>query len=500
MEVLDGQGDFLAEVISIKGEVECADEKFGDRILFKKLKEGQRLGSFCALRTREDSFVQLLLADNSLVYVGASSYLTLKGILAKNRYESFDFHLGRGKLRILSYKKPKRILTSLGTSELTKGEFIWDVYEVKEKLKTELLAISGTIKLDGKEMTPDQYQDPPEKSPQSASAFGFPHILYFGQSNGERSYDIAFEPKFPSRALASKDIEDVIIETNGESLLDEEVFEPVKGEIWVHDIVYDEAVRIIERESYRKAYELVPVAMREASRELVWEVASRSVLKWGVKFAKGASNVQVPLAVQGSYLGKRKDATSFYEKDAYKKSTEDIAKTRIYRAAKVAVLQQGYEKGWMEAKKYADFMLPKIVVPIVSKKIYDHVKPLGQQAVKNTINESSLVYTENVDRLVEHLSQVASKKYTQRIIDELGPRYTKLAAQRAAREASRTAAEEIASYMARTSSKRAGKLMGDLLARERARKIASEVAQEAKNEEAESSQKRSRRLYLESQR
>jgi hypothetical protein len=507
MEILDGEESYIAEVISSHGEVMCADQKLETQYSWKELKTGERISSFCAIKTRENSYLQLLLSDNSLIHVGEQSFVTINGSLGKNgkKFKSFSFEIGRGRLRILSYKNIKNVKTPWGVSQLKKGEFIWDVYELKNKLKVELVALSGSIILDGEELQPDAYELPPEKRPNSALTFDYPHLLYFGEKKPSTSYDIAFEPTFPERKIASVEIEDVIVDPQIGSKDDEvfeekEIFEPITGEIWVHDIIYDEAVRVIEKAAYDKALELVPVALREASEELVWEVASRSVLKWGVKYAQNISNIQVPLAVKGSYLGKRREIASFYEKDAYKRSTEEIAQTRTYRAAKVIVLNKGYEKGWMEAKKYADAMMPKVVIPLVAKKIYNHIKPLGTLAVKKIIDDSTLIHTPNVDRLIEHLSQVAAKKYTQRIIDEYGPRYTKLAAQRAAREAARSAAEEIAFYMAKTSSKRAGKIMGDLLARERARKIARDVAQEAKDEEAENSQKRSRRLYLESQR
>lgn len=504
VEILEGEELYVAEVIQATGEVKCASEKNEEQFVWQPVETGHRIKDFCALKTMENSYVQLLLSDNSLVHVGEESFLTLNGLVGKRGkgHRGYDFELGRGRLRILSYKTPKNIKTPWGHSLLKKGEFIWDVYELKKKLKVELVALSGSLTLDGEKLVPDNYDLAPEKRPNSAYTFDYPHLLYFGERQREASYDIAFNPKFPSRSIASVEIEDVIVEKEevDKPYVEAEIFEPVKGEIWVHDIVYDEAVRVIEKAAYEKAMVLVPVALREASEELVWEVASRSVLKWGVKYAQNISNLQVPLAVKGSYLGKRREIASFYEKDAYKRSTEEIAETRSYRAAKVAVLKKGYEKGWMEAKQYADLMMPKIVVPLVSKKIYDHVKPLGEKAVAKTIKESTLIHTPNVDRLIEHLSQVASKKYTQRIIDELGGKYTTLAAQKAAREAARSAAEEVATYMAKTSSKRAGKIMGDLLARERARKIARDVAQEAKNEEAETSQKRSRRLYLESQR
>jgi hypothetical protein len=490
LEVISDQDDSFAQIVTVEGEVKVAKDK-GE---WEDLKVGAKISRYSALKTHEKSYVKILLSDNSLVHVGQNTALTIE------KDKIFKFNIGRGQLRILSYKNKKEVKTPWGESQLENGEFIWDVYLVNTKMKVALTALSGSISLGEEELRPKVYEEKPDVKPKSTMAYDHSCILYFGEAIEENSYDIAFEPSFPERKLAS--IEDVIVEdlNSTSAQVEEESFSPVEGDIWVHDVVYDEAVRVIETEAFKKARELVKPAVIEASDGLVWEVASRSVLKWGVQYAQRLSDFQVPLAVQGSYLGKRQDDSSFYEKDAYKTSTEDITRVRTYRAAKMAVLRTGYKKGWMEAQRYAMSMLPKIVVPVVSKSVYEHILPLGKSAVKKVIKKSNLVHTADVDRLVEHLCQVASVKFTNKLIDNYAPYYTKIAAQSAAREAARSAAEDIAYFMAEKSSKRAGKLIGDLLARERARKIARGVAQETKKEDAESSRKRSRRLMIETQR
>lgn len=488
MEIIGDQDKSFAQVVMIKGDVLVSSES-GE---WRTLQAGERISNFVALKTKDSSYLKILLGDNSLVHLGHDTFLTL------TKKKDFEFNIGRGQLRILSYKNKKLIKTPWGESLLERGEFIWDVFKVKNKLKVSLTALSGSVSLEGEVVTPKVYERKPEDSPESALVFDKSHILYFGQPKSEKSYDLAFEPSFPKREIAS--IEDVIIEGKVESAEEEDSFVSVKGDIWVHDIVYDEAVRAIESAAFEKASELVRPAIIEAADGLVWEVASRSVLKWGVQYAERLSDLQVPIAVQGSYLGRREDVESFYEKDAYQNSTQEITRLRAYRAAKVAVLKTGYKKGWVEAQRYAQSMLPKIVIPIVSKNIYEYVKPKGLEAVKKVIKKGNLVHTPDVDRLIDHLSQLASIKFTKKLMAKYGPVYTRLAAQNAAREAARSAAEDIANYMSDKSSKRAGKIMGDLIARERARNIASEVAQEAKKEDAESFKNRSRRLIIESQR
>lgn len=496
-EVVDfSEEKTFAEVVTVDGE---AFFKLKETDEWKKLKPGQYLPSFMAIKTSPQSYLQLLLQDNSLAHLGEKTALTF------SFNKTYKFNLSHGKLRLLSVRIPKTVETAWGESQLKTGEFIWDAFHLNEKLKVEITAISGSLILDGEVLKPESYDLAPEKKPYSAYSYDYPYLLYFGEKSEDRfkSYDLVFNPSFPSRGLASEDDIEVVVEekkTASDFVDDIPAYTPVTGEIWVHDIVYDEAVRIIEKKTVELAKEFMPTAMRTAAEYLVWDVASRSVFKWGVQYAKNISSYQVPLAVQGSYLSKRKPASTYYEKDLYRESTQQIAQVRAYRAAKVAVLKKGYEKGWQEADKYARLMLPKIITPLVSQKIYESVRPAAEVAIKKVVKQSKLIHTKDVDRLVEHLSRVASEKECKKWIELYGPRYTKVAAQQAAKEAARNAAEDIAYHMAQVSSERAGKIMGDLLARERARNVAREVAQEAKEQKAEFSRNRSKRYLIESQR
>lgn len=495
LDDVEVEGGF-AEVVSTYGEVLIKKNK-GDE--WQKIEPSQELNEFSAIKTSPQSYMKLILKDNSIVQISEKTAFTVE------YNKGFNFNLAYGKLRILSVREGKKVMTPWGEGILKNGEYIWDVHQVNKKLKVEITAISGELILDGEKIKPEAYDLPPEKKPYSAYSYDYPYLLYFGEKAEDRfkSYDLEFKPHFPSRAIASESEIEVFIEekkTADQFFDSEPVFKPVKGEIWVHDIAYDEAVRIIEKKTAEIARELLPTALKTASDNLVWEVASRSVFKWGVYYAKNISKYQVPIAVKGSFLGKRKPASSYYEKDHYKDSTEQIAAVRSYRAAKVAVLKKGYEKGWEEAQKYAQMMLPKIITPIISEKIYDTVKPQAMKAVRKAVENSKLVFTKDVERLIDHLSQIAATKECERWIEKVGPKYASLAAQKAAKEAARGAAEDIAFHMSQESKKRAGKLMGDLLARERARKVAREVAGEAQEEKAASFKRRSKRYFIESQR
>ncbi|MCR9206561.1 MAG: hypothetical protein NXH75_18400, partial [Halobacteriovoraceae bacterium] len=360
---------------------------------------------------------------------------------------------------------------------------------------------SGSIEMDGQKIVPSSFSKLPEETKEKAKYFNKPYVFWFADEPGEIDYDIAFTPDFkkPGRGLASAGgIEDIVVQEVEE--VEVEDFDKVKGKIWVHDIVYDEAVRTLENAAYEKARQLIPVAVKEASQNLVWDVASRSVLKWGVQFAKKTSQDQVPVSVAGSYLGERDDQFNFYDKNLYREATEEIARLRSYRAAKVAVLKYGYEKGWREAKAYAEKMIPLIVKPIVMVQVQEYALPLGIEAVDEVIKKSNLKKTKDVDKLLTHLSQVISEKVTLELINKYAPYYTKSAAQVAAKEAARSSAEEVAQFMAKDSSERAGDLIIKLLARERGRRVAREIASEAKRTEALSAKRKAQTWQDRSQR
>lgn len=488
--------DGYAEVLTLLGEVLFKTSQGED---WRKLEVGEAVGGFVAIKTNSQSYLKLLLKDNSVVHFGENTAVTM------SYSKGYSFNLSRGKVRILSLKENKVVTTEWGSALVKRGEFIWDVYELNKKLKVEITALGGKIEIDGEVLTPEEYDAPPETKPYSAYSYDYPYLLYFGEKPEDRfkSYVFDFSPNFPSRTLASEDAIEVVIEetkSKEEILSEGPVFDKVKGEIWVHDIAYDETVRIVEKKTSELAKDFLPTALKTASENLVWEVASRSVVKWGIQYANNVSKYQVPRTVEGSYLSRREPASSYYEKDFYRESTEQIAEVRAYRAAKIVVLKKGYEKGWREAQRYAQMMLPKIITPVISKKIYEEVKPLALKAVKKAVEKSKLVFTPDVERLVDHLSQISATKECERWIEKMGPVYTRLSAQNAAKEAARNAAEDIAFHMSQKSKKRAGKLMGDLLARERARKVARDVAQEAQEEKAESFKRRSRRYFIESQR
>jgi hypothetical protein len=274
----------------------------------------------------------------------------------------------------------------------------------------------------------------------------------------------------------------------------------VKKRIWVHDIVYDAVLKAVEQASLKKANEIIPGAIEQASDGLVWEVANRSVIKWATKYAYVAGAKEVPRSVASSLKEADVEDINLYDRDLYQKSAEEIATIRSYRRAKSAAEVGGYNKGWREAQKYAMELIPDIVLPVVSELIYTEAKQAGTQAANGIMKKTKLIMTEDVGQLVEHLSQVASKKIALSRIDKYSAYYTEVAAKKAASEIAKASSEEIASFVARKASNTAGRIMQKKIAEKRAKSVARSVASRNKKNEAFKAQSHSSKTMRETSR
>jgi|GEM_PF-2080137 len=489
-DILDTDELFHISIVEVSGEV----TKYTGPESKQSVLIGGHLEQGNYLETKDKSYIQLLLSDNSLIQIGANSIVQVKN--DKNG----DFYLHKGKLRVLSYKNKKVIETPWGPTELTKGEFLWDVFEEKGKLKVEIDPFSGSLVIGEKIFEPKEYVAKPEATILNATHFARPWVVYFGEIDQSKSYVGRVKMRFNERKLAS--IEEAEIAEFSEDLQDEQAslkdmkFEKVKGDIWVHDIVYDEAVRAIEKAAFKKAKQIVPFSVKEAADNLVWEVARKSVFKWGAKFARIASDGQVQQSVEGSVNEEEVVSSSYYDKERFLDSTERIANLRAYRISKVAWVKGGYEKGWREAKEYALKMMEPIVVPVLRGEVYEYSKEAGNKAVDEVLKKSQLVKTPDVDKLVEHLSQVAADKIIKRLVSQYAPFYTERAAKIAAKQVAESTAEDVARYMAEDASEKAGELLLKNMAKTRASSLARGLASESKEEEARTYGQKSRKKQV----
>lgn len=489
-DILDTDEKFSISIIEARGEVikYTGQESKEAALVGGHLKQGNYL------ETKDKSYIQLLLSDNSLVHLGPNS------IVQVLNDKKGDLYLHKGKIRVMSYKNKKNIETPWGPTGLTKGEFIWDVFEEKGKVKVEIDPFSGTLVIGEKIFEPKEYLAKPETTIKNASHFARPWIAYFGEEDQSKSYVGKVNMTFPERKLAS--IEESEIAEFSKDLQEDTssaenmIFEKVKGDIWVHDIVYDEAVRAIEKAAFKKANQIVPFSVKEAADSLVWEVATRSVFKWGAKFARIASDSQVRESVKGSVNEEEVVSSSYFDKERFLDSTERIANLRAYRISKVAWVKGGYEKGWREANEYALKMMEPIIVPVLRGEVYEYTKKAGIKAVNDVLKKSELVRTPDVDKLVEHLSQVASDKIIKRLVAKYAPYYTERAAKRAAKEIAESTAEDVGRYMAEDASVKAGELLLKNMAKTRASSLARGLASESKEEEARAYGQKSRKKQV----
>ncbi len=481
----------VGTIASIVGDVKLSKE--GRNWFSPRLGEG--INEFVAIKVRDKSYAKVMLADNTLIHIGSDTFLSLvkkKGKLHVN--------LGRGRIRLLSYKGEKVIRTPQREFSLYSGEYLVDVNQKNSILRTDLTAYSGHLFHKGEVVLPKEYSKRPEDIHGEKYTIEEPYSYYFPKVEEGVNYDIAITPpkKAASRGIASVEIDKEPFDS--EFQIDEE-----KGEIWVHDIIFDETVRVIEELVYREVEKLAPIAIKEASSQLVWDVAGKSMKRWGVYFARESEDQQVPLAVKSSYENQLRDNTqedtnSFHYYDSYESSTKKVAEIRTYRVAKVLVETKGYEKAWRETHQYVMDLLPKVVNPLLVKDIYEKVRPLAKKPVMEVIKKSELVYSKDVDRLIKHITYLTARRLTERIINTRGKEISKQIAKEALRSVSQSVSHDIATYMADKAKERAGSLVATLFARKRARSVASEVAEETNEKIYQNAQKKQRRLLFESTR
>lgn len=474
----------LANIVSLEGDVSFSK----DGKSWIPLKEGDELEDFAALKVRDKSYLKVILKDHSLIQVDADSLISLS-----SKKDFIKVAVGRGRMRILSYKDEKVIQTPQRQFSIFKGEYLVDVYKEKSLLKTSLTAYSGHVFYKGEPVIPESYEPRP--------------VGNFPPKREMVSYDIAIVPPAPDEKQAGRAIASVpetsVFEIEGAPEEFNEEFDDndyqipkEKGEIWVHDIVYDEAVRVIEKFVARKVEEMVPTAVKEASQNLVWDVANKSIKRWGVYYAKKGIETEVPLAVNSAYQNEvtKKNDGDFSRQNVatYENSTGKVAEIRTYRVAKNLVETKGYERGWQETRDYIERLLPEVVTPIIVKEIYEKVLPHARESVQKVIEKSELVSTPEVEKLIRHISLLTSQSLTKLAVRKYGKIYATQEAKKVVRDISHGISHDIATYMASKAKSKATNLITTLFARQRARGIASGVAKESNEEAYQEMQKRQR--------
>lgn len=460
----------------------------------RPLLAGDSFAKNCYLTTGKASYVKGLLVDNSLFHIGENSAIRVSEDSPK--IYSIDFK--QGQIRLLNFKKSKLVKTNSGNYTARKGEFIWSSGEDTE-VGEQFFVISGKAVYEKEVIgaTKDLRLSDKVSSNDDTTKLWRKYFL------GLQSPSLPeYRPKFTERKIAS--IESPVsseIEEFNEFLEEESAKKPeVKKRIWVHDIVYDAVLKAVEQASLKKANEIMPDAIEAASDGLVWEVANRSVIKWATKYAYVAGAKEVPRSVASSLKEADVEDINLYDRDLYQKSAEEIATIRSYRRAKSAAEIGGYNRGWREAQKYAMELIPEIVLPVVSELIYLEAKLAGTQAANGIMKKTKLIMTEDVGQLVEHLSQVASKKIALSRINKFSAYYTEVAAKKAASEIAKSSSEEIASFVARKASNTAGRIMQKKIAEKRAKSVARSVASRNKKNEAFKAQSHSSKTMRETSR
>ncbi len=482
---------FLGNIALVTGDVwqQCPEKPKQKFVL------GDPITENCFIVSSKSSYLRAILSDNSLIHLGENSAVEILSYKEK----SYEFRIKQGQFRLLNFKKPKLIMVKGKSTVAHKGEFVWNLAD-ELKGKDTFIVISGSASSGDKKIKAS------ENSTLSKVLFNLEGSLWKKYFLGYKSSRLpTYTPVFTSRNIASADKpgDDEVSEME-EFLSDGEETVPdlpkVNSKILVHDMTFDAVSRAVEMASLKKANEIIPEAIKAACEELIWDVAHRSVIKWGTKYAFTAGVKEIPRSVGSNLKAVELETINLYDKELYKKSAEEITSIRSYRRAKNAAEVGGYNKGWREAQKYAVELMPEVVLPVVRRPIYLVAKTAGQSAAEFTLKSSKLLMTDDVNELVEHLSQVASKKIAMAQINHYTAYYTEMAAKRVALEIAKSSSEEIAKFVAAKASGVAGRIMQRKIAQKRARSIASSIATKNKKNEAAKAQSHSGRTIRETSR
>jgi len=498
LDIIDGakkeEGLKSASVAKVIGKVFSQCSKRDKRSLLA----GDSIGDRCFIISEKSSYMKGLLWDNSFFHLGENSAIEI----IRQNDDLAVIKLHQGQFRILNFKKSKEVKSKMGSVTIAKGEFIWSLASETQQ-DSKFIVLDGYALVNKKRLGPDS-SSAKRNSLAENKNIERPWKNYFlGESNSSAAL---YKPQFNERSIASvvemgevSEFEEFLDE---EGAVDdqEESFPIVKNKIWVHDIIYDSVMKAVEKAAFKKADEIIPVAIKTACKELVWEVANRSVIKWATKYAYVAGAKEIPRSVASSLNEVNIEDADLYDRELYKTSAQEVATIRSYRRAKSAAEAGGYAKGWREAQKYALALIPEVVLPVVRSVIYDQAKKAGSLAAAQTLETTKLLRTDDVEQLVEHLSQVASTKIAMERINKYSAYYTEMAAKEAALEVAKATSGEIADFVASKASETAGKIMQKKIAQKRAKSVARSIASRNKVNEAQKAQTHSSRTLRETSR
>lgn len=461
------------------------------------LKVGEKFSDNAYIQTRDHTLLVLLMPSYGLIYIGPQSTLKLKSISGSGADMSAQIEMMMGRVRFVNYQGHYEISSSDGLVSFSDADLSWDRFKVDGNTFNELIKFSGNVTSEDFNFESEETSKRPDRTDRNVATLERPWEKWLGKVDSIQKYDYELEPKFSRRGIASLggramsedelDAEFVdLTNSRGLASLDsdtdseEEDYEypEVKKEIYVHENLFDHVLMSIQNAAIEKARSIVPIAYRSAAEEIVWDVASHSVIRWGTQYAQMATVDNIPVNLQSMYQEMIRRDVSYDQKDLYVESIIRISEVKSYTTAKTTVEKQGMLKAKEDAMKYLIEVVPTIIQAPVEKRIYDHAKEAGKTAAQEFMKQSELMITDDVDVLVEHLSQLAAKKYTKLITKEYETKVAGFVAERASQEAAKNGSDRIARFISSRIAARTGQLFKKMIDQEVATRAARSLASE----------------------
>lgn len=451
---------------------------------------GEKFSDNAYIRTATNSLLVLLMPSYGLIYIGPQSTLKVKSISGSGPDMSAHVEIYMGRVRFINYQGLYKVSTDEGVVSFKDADLSWDRFKADGNIFNELIKYSGKAASEDIDIESEDASKRPDRVDENIAIIERPWEKWLGKTDQIQKYDYELVPKFSSRGIASLgmgemseselDAEFVDITGSSDRLEDEEDYEypEVKKEIYVHENLFDHVLMSVQDAAIKKARSIVPMAYRLAAEEIVWDVASHSVIRWGTQYAQMVTVDNIPVNLQSMYQEMVRRDVSYDQKDLYVESIIRISEVKSYTMAKTTVEKQGMLKAKEDVMKYLIEVVPSIIQAPVEKRIYDHAKEVGVIAAKGFMKESELIVTDDVDVLVEHLSQLAAKKYTKIITKEYEKKVAAFVAERASQEAAKNGSDRIARYISSRIAERTGQLFKKMIDQEVATRAARSLASE----------------------
>ena len=479
----------MIQVAQINGPVFLNQEKRE-----RALKLGETFFETSYLETGKKSLVKLILPNNSLMYIGPDSTIKLHEIKGKGSESSLTFEIIRGRMRMVGYKGHHYVKSPKGAIYFKDADIQWDVYRVEKAIVSEVKQFSGEIVSKGELVKKLEAKDRPEVNISGIDSMNQPWERWLGKAGVSHDYALSYIPNFSNskkkergRAIASLEspetqeleLDSEFILMSDESGEEEQYSYPVTSkEIYVHENLFDHVLIHVQRAAQDKAKEIVASSYELAAKEIVWEVASRSLIRWGTQYAQRAALDEIPENLRSMFQEIEKRDINFRKSKIYVDSVERISQLKSYTAAKKSIENEASSKAITESQAYILALTKKIITEPIRYKVYKHAKEIAQITTKEFMNKSELLHTEDVANLVEYLSQVAAKRYTENEINRIEEKMSYKVAKSAVLEANNRGADKIASFISEKVSKRTAQLFNKMLDQEVGERAARGLASE----------------------